>query len=69
MCFILNHLKFYGNYTQAPKIIFEMKKKRNIDKNNKKKNKLSNLQNDFFSFFSLWTPPMFKPHNFISSPF
>jgi hypothetical protein len=47
-----------GALPQAVEIIFEMQRKRS---NNNKKNKLFNLQNAFFFFFSfLWTPPTFK---------
>jgi hypothetical protein len=48
---------------QVLEIIFEMQRKM-IMKNNKKKNKLSNLQNMFS--FSLG-PSYFKPHNFLIS--
>ncbi len=50
MCFILSDLKCYGNYTQAPKIIFEMQRKRSIEKITRRKNKLFNLQNAVFLF-------------------
>jgi hypothetical protein len=50
-----------GTLFQVLEIIFEVQRKRN-NKNNK--NKLSNLQDTFFSF-PLWTPnPILKPHNF-----
>jgi hypothetical protein len=52
-----------GALSQALEIIFEVQ-----SKNNKKKKKLFNLQNMLFFFFSfLWTPPTFKPHNFLIS--
>jgi hypothetical protein len=41
-----------GVLSQALQIIFEMQMKRSNEKNNKKKNELSNSQNTFF-FFSL----------------
>jgi hypothetical protein len=47
MCFILNDLRCYKSYTQVPKIILKCKGK-GVVKNDKKKNKLSNLQNAFF---------------------
>jgi len=50
MCFILSDLKCYGNCTQAPKIIFEVQRKRSIEKITRRKNKLFNLQNAVFLF-------------------
>jgi hypothetical protein len=50
-----------GVLPQALDIILGVQRKRGNDKNNKKKNKLFNLQNAFF-FSSLWTPT-FKPNN------
>jgi len=47
---------------QALETIFEAQRKR---RNEKKKKKLSTVQNAFFS--SLWTPLTFKPHNFLIS--
>jgi hypothetical protein len=52
---------------QALEIVFKAKGKEQ-QKNQKKKNKLFNLQIVFFFFFfSLWTSPNFKPHNFHNS--
>jgi hypothetical protein len=60
-----------GALPQALEIIFEVQRKTSNKKNNKKKNKLSNLQNIYFILFyfflSLWTPPVFKFHNFLIS--
>jgi len=50
--------------SQALEIIFEEQRKKNNEKINKKKNKLFNLQNMFFFF---WTPLTFKSHNFFIS--
>jgi hypothetical protein len=41
---------------QILEIIFEVQRKRSVEKNNKKRNKLSILQNTFFSFFFLFGP-------------
>jgi hypothetical protein len=58
-----------GALPEALEIIFEVQRKRNNEKNNKK-NKLFKLQ-DGFSFFLFppffWTPLTLKPHNFFIS--
>jgi hypothetical protein len=47
---------FMGVLPQSLETIFEVQMKRSNEKNNKKKNKLSNSQNTFF----FWTPSIFK---------
>jgi hypothetical protein len=53
MCFILNDLKCYGSATSSSKNHLWNAKENEQWKNNKKINKLSNLQNMIFFFFSL----------------
>jgi hypothetical protein len=60
MCFILNDLKPYGNATSSSKIYLWSAKEKEYWKNKKKKNKLSNLQNTFFPFFSSFDPSNFQ---------
>jgi len=48
-----------GVLPQALKIVFEVKKK-GVMKNNKKRNKLSNLQNTFSPFLSSLDPSYFQ---------
>jgi hypothetical protein len=45
-----------GALPQALEFIFEVQMKRINEKNNKKKNRVFNLQNMFFSFFLLFGP-------------
>jgi hypothetical protein len=52
---------------QALKIIFEMQRKRSNEKLTKRKISFSLTKHNFFIFSSLWTPPIFKPHNFLIS--
>jgi hypothetical protein len=49
---------------QATEIIFEVQRKRSNERIKTTKNKLFSLQNTIF-FPYLWTPPTFKPHNFL----
>jgi hypothetical protein len=49
-----------GTLPQALEIIFEVQRKKSIEKNNKKKNKLSILQNAFFFIFLLFGPLLFS---------
>jgi hypothetical protein len=51
MCFILNDLKYYGNITSSSRIHLWSVKEKKEWKNKKKRNKFSNLQNTFLSFF------------------
>jgi hypothetical protein len=51
---------------QALEIIFEMQGQKSNEKITRKK-KLFNLQNTIFFSPSLWTPLIFKPHNFLIS--
>jgi hypothetical protein len=48
MCFILNDLNVMGMLPQVLEILFKVQRKMNNEKNNKKRDKLSNLQNIFF---------------------
>jgi len=50
MCFILSDLKCFGNATSNFRNHIWNVKEMEQWKNNKKRNKLSNLQNIFFSF-------------------
>ncbi len=55
-----------GVLPQVLEIIFQVQRKRTNEKLTQ--NKLSKIQNAFFSLFlSLWIPPTFKPHNFLIS--
>jgi hypothetical protein len=57
-----------GVVPQALEITFEVQRKKNNEKITRRNNKLSNLQKLFFFLFSsLWTPPTFKPNNFLIS--
>ncbi len=56
------------HYPQALEIIFEVQRKRSNEKIIKKKTKAFQLTKCIFfsSFFSLWTPLIFKSHNFFN---
>jgi hypothetical protein len=56
MCFILNDLKCYGSITSSFRNHLWSGKENDQWKNNKKRNKLSNLQNMFFFLFFLFGP-------------
>ncbi len=55
-----------GALSQALDIIFEVQRKRSNEKITKKEEKSFQLtKRTVFLFSSLWTPPTFKPHNFL----
>jgi hypothetical protein len=60
MCSILNDLKCYESATSSLKNHLWSAKEKELWKNNKKKNKLSNLQNAFFCFFPSLDPSYFQ---------
>jgi len=51
-----------GTLPQALEIIFEVQRKRNDEKK-----KLKFFFPTYKTFFFLWTPPIFKLHNFLIS--
>jgi hypothetical protein len=66
MCSILSDLKCYGSATSSSlEIIFQMQRKTSNEKITKQKKAFQLTKQHFFS--SLWTPPIFKPHNFLIS--
>jgi hypothetical protein len=54
-----------GTLPQALEIIFEVQRKRDNKKITRKEIKFPTYKTHFFHFSSLWTPPTFKPHNFL----
>jgi len=57
-----------GVLPQALEIIFEVQKKRSNEKITRRKMSLPTYKMHFYFYFSsLWTPPTFKPHNFLIS--
>jgi hypothetical protein len=58
MCFILSDLKCYGSATSSFRNHLWSAKEKDLWKINKKKNKLSNLQNFIFSFFFFLFGPL-----------
>jgi hypothetical protein len=55
-----------GALPQALKIILEVQRKDNIEKITRRKITFPTYKTrSFFLFSFLWTPPTFKPHNFL----
>jgi hypothetical protein len=54
-----------GALPQALEIIFKVQTKKSNEKITRRKNKVLNVENVLFS--PLWTPNIFKPHNFYIS--
>jgi hypothetical protein len=56
-----------GMLPQGLEIIFEVQKKKSNEKITRREINFLIYKTCFFPFFFLWTPPIFKPHNFIIS--
>jgi hypothetical protein len=54
-----------GVLPQALEIIFEVQRKRSNGKTPRRKVSFPTYKMHFIFIFSLWTPPIFKPHNFL----
>jgi hypothetical protein len=55
-----------GTLPQVLEIIFEVQRKMNNEKKQDKQ-AFQLTKQVFFLFFNLWTPPIFKPYNFLIS--
>jgi len=55
-----------GTLLQVLEMILEMQRKMSNGKITRR-DKISNLQSTFIFFSFPWTPPSFKPHNFLIS--
>jgi hypothetical protein len=52
---------------QVLKIIFEVQRKMSNEKITRRKISYPTYKTHFFFLFFVWTPPTFKPHNFLIS--